>query len=92
MGAVWNISWQAGGSGRLVQRLGQEIQLRLIRRTMMENDIVMMTVSFISFRVLILAAAGYVVYRVLRGEPTRQRVRVNVEAPIERRRGAYRLR
>ena len=58
----------------------------------MENDIVMMTASFISFRLLILAAAGYVVYRVLRGEPARQRVRVNVDAPIERRRSAYRLR
>lgn len=76
----------------MVQRLGQEIQLELIRRTMMENDIVIMTASFISFRLLILAAAGYVVYRVLRGEPARQRLRVNVDAPIERRRSAYRLR
>ena len=58
----------------------------------MENDIVMMTASFISFRVLILAAAGYVIYRVLRGEPARQRVRVNADTPVDRPRGAYRLR
>ncbi len=50
----------------------------------MENDIAMMTASYLLLRVVTLAAFGYVVYRVLRREPARQRVRIQHDYDSER--------
>ena len=58
----------------------------------MENDIAMITTAYLLARLAVLAAFGYLVYRILRPRPMKARVKSQSFYAIERLQGARRYR
>lgn len=54
----------------------------------MGTDIAMMAAGYLAVRIALLAAAGYMIYRVLRNKPTPVRIRTQSSYAAERRRSS----